>query len=157
VLTQTLLADLRTKTKEPASIVSRWVENIVPPTVADNLDLYDPLRRHRLSMESVAARQSREESRHHREDKKGSREQILVAANSGPREQMAANSGPSNGDGVPTVVVLSPPPRDIPARVVDEKNTPLPAPPEPEKFGSDMGGDIDVEELVAPPAASGEV
>lgn len=57
VLSLAVLNDLRQRTvRESANPVTRWVENIVEPSEGDNSDLYDPLRRHKLSMESVAQR-----------------------------------------------------------------------------------------------------
>jgi len=60
VLSQALLADLRTKGTPNAipirDALSRWVENICPPSDGDNPDLYDPVRRHRLCMDSVEAK-----------------------------------------------------------------------------------------------------
>jgi hypothetical protein len=57
-----LLDDLRQKQRmETASLnpVKRWIESIAAPTDQDNPDLFDPVRRHRLSMESVVQKQRR--------------------------------------------------------------------------------------------------
>lgn len=53
-LTVNMIADLRTKaSKEAGSSVMRWIDCIVEPQDSDNPDLFDPMRRHVLSMESV--------------------------------------------------------------------------------------------------------
>lgn len=57
-----LLDDLRQKQRiETASLnpVKRWIEGIARPNDQDNVDLYDPIRRHKLSMESVAQKKRR--------------------------------------------------------------------------------------------------
>ena len=57
VLSQALLNDLKVKMSKESNSVARWVESIVEPSDTDNADLYDPRRRHMLSMESIASRQ----------------------------------------------------------------------------------------------------
>lgn len=62
VLSQPLLDDLRAKMRHEAlstAPVTKWIECITEPSADDNADLYDPVRRHRLSMESVLSRQRR--------------------------------------------------------------------------------------------------
>lgn len=58
VLSQALLTDLRGRgpTNTVKDALSRWIENIAQPNDGDNPDLYDPMRRHRLCMDSVEAK-----------------------------------------------------------------------------------------------------
>lgn len=66
-LSTALLDDLRQRQRvETASMnpVKNWIESIASPSDQDNPDLYDPLRRHRLSMESVVQKQRRSVTAH---------------------------------------------------------------------------------------------
>lgn len=54
VLSVALLNDLRQKSSGGgAPPLQAWIQNITEPSDGDNADLFDPLRRHQLSMESV--------------------------------------------------------------------------------------------------------
>ena len=56
-LSQSMLVDLRSKSaKEGGSSVQRWVDSITSPSEVDAPDVYDPLRRHFLSMDSLNAK-----------------------------------------------------------------------------------------------------
>ena len=53
-LSQGMLVDLRTKAaKEGGSSVQRWVDSIAEPEEKDSVDVFDPLRRHFISMDSL--------------------------------------------------------------------------------------------------------
>lgn len=53
-LSQSMLVDLRTRSaKESGSSVQRWVDAIATPGENDSVEVYDPIRRHFLSMESL--------------------------------------------------------------------------------------------------------
>jgi hypothetical protein len=59
VLTAAIMADLRLKSKEMSGgTVQRWADAIAEPGENDAADVYDPVRRHGLAMESLAARYS---------------------------------------------------------------------------------------------------
>ena len=62
LLTQSLLSDLRLRSSKEGPGIPRWVEGIVLPSEEDNVDLYDPLRRHKLAMESISTRQKKPSS-----------------------------------------------------------------------------------------------
>lgn len=56
MLNQSMLVDLRQKnTKEQGSSVQRWVDSVAAPSETDNNDVYDPIRRHFLALESLLA------------------------------------------------------------------------------------------------------
>ena len=57
VLTAAVMQDLRVKSKEMGGgTVQRWADAIADPGENDAADVYDPVRRHGLAMESLAAR-----------------------------------------------------------------------------------------------------
>jgi hypothetical protein len=57
VVTVAVMSELRTRSRDmqqqQGSTVQRWIESITEPTENDATDVYDPARRHALSMESL--------------------------------------------------------------------------------------------------------
>jgi hypothetical protein len=88
-----LLDDLRQKQRiETASInpVKRWIEGIARPSDQDNADLYDPVRRHKLSMDSVAQKKRRSGPSHQSPTRDSS-----DATTRPSEQQMSEGAGPT--------------------------------------------------------------
>jgi hypothetical protein len=62
VVTVAVMADLRTRSRDlhTGGTVQRWIESITEPADADAPDVFDPSRRHMLSMESLQNRLNNE-------------------------------------------------------------------------------------------------
>jgi hypothetical protein len=62
VVTVAVMADLRARSRDlhTGGTVQRWIESITEPADADAADVYDPSRRHMLSMESLQNRLNNE-------------------------------------------------------------------------------------------------
>lgn len=57
MVTQAVMAELRVKSKDHhGSSVQRWIDAIAEPNDTDAADMYDPMRRHFLAMESLQLR-----------------------------------------------------------------------------------------------------
>ncbi len=61
-ITVSVMTELRNRGRDQPSggTVQRWIESIAEPTEADAPDVYDPARRHALSMDSLNMRLNQE-------------------------------------------------------------------------------------------------
>lgn len=119
LLTQSLLSDLRLRSTKDGPGIPRWVEGIVLPSVEDNVDLYDPLRRHKLAMESIATRQkkptnglSSSSNPHHAAGSLSSQPKKPSSDASNSSQHNGAGGGgtaddPKEGSGAPTVAAAA--------------------------------------------------
>jgi hypothetical protein len=112
ILSQALLNDLKQKSTKESNSVTRWVESIVEPSDTDNADLYDPRRRHLLSMESIANRQQQMQQHQQHQQQPQPQPQLQTVSEhslSGSRDEASdrltvATPGPSL-TGAPTLGV----------------------------------------------------